>query len=102
MKSILRPSIILLPVIVLILGVVWRMAAAQDKTAAPASGARYTVVATDGSHVIVTDNGTNRLYFYAIDREGKIGDVLKLRGSVDLNQVGKPILKPIDPKPQKK
>jgi hypothetical protein len=64
-------------------------------------GAQYTVVATDGSHIIVTDNKVNRLYFYAIDKDGKIGDELKLRGSVDLLEVGKPSLKPIDAKPQK-
>jgi hypothetical protein len=64
-------------------------------------GALYTVVATDGSHVIVTDNTVNKLYFYAIDKDGKIGDELKLRGSLDLREVGKPSLKPIDAKPQK-
>jgi hypothetical protein len=64
-------------------------------------GALYTVVATDGSHVIVTDNTVNKLYFYAIDKDGKIGDELKLRGAVDLREVGKPSIKPIDAKPQK-
>jgi hypothetical protein len=66
-----------------------------------AAGARYTVVATDGAHIIVTDNGTNKIYFYAIDKDGKVGDELKLRGSLDLSNVGKPSLKPIDAKPQK-
>jgi hypothetical protein len=64
-------------------------------------GGQYSVIATDGAHLIVTDNAKNMLYFYAIDKEGKIGDDLKLRGSVDLKDVGKTSLKPIDAKPQK-
>ena len=62
---------------------------------------KYSVVATDGAHIIVTDNATNKIYFYAIDKDAKIGDELKLRGSLDLNNVGKPSLKPIDAKPQR-
>ena len=50
---------------------------------------------------IVVDNATNKLYYYAIDKEGKIGDELKLRGTVNLQDVGKPSIKPIDAKPQK-
>jgi hypothetical protein len=61
----------------------------------------YTVVSTDGAHVIVTDNAASKLYFYAIDKDGKIGDELKLRGTLDLKDVGKPSMKPIDAKPQK-
>ena len=65
------------------------------------SGAAYTVVQTDGAHLIVTDNKANTLYFYTIDKDGKIGDDLKLRGRLDLTAVGQPSLKPIDAKPQK-
>jgi hypothetical protein len=61
----------------------------------------YTVVSTDGAHVIVTDNAASKLYFYAIDKDGKIGDELKLRGTLDLKDVGKASMKPIDAKPQK-
>ena len=64
-------------------------------------GSRHTIVATDGAHLIVTDNTADKLYFYAIDKEGKIGDELKLRGTVDLSEVGKSTIKPIDAKPQK-
>jgi hypothetical protein len=64
-------------------------------------GARHTVVATDGAHLIVTDNMADKLYFYAIDKDGKIGDELKLRGSVNLSEVGNSTIKPIDAKPQK-
>jgi len=87
--------------VVLVLGVVWRMGAADEKKAEPASGAHYSVVSTDGAHLIVVDNATSKLYFYAIDKDGKIGDELKLRGSADLHDVGKPGIKPIDAKPQK-
>jgi hypothetical protein len=62
----------------------------------------YTVVSTDGAHLIVTDNAAGKLHFYTIDKEGKIGDELKLRGSLDLRDVGKPSIKPIDAKPQTK
>src|SRR5271165_7172627 len=74
-----------------------------DRSAAQKDGgkASYSVVATDGAHIIVVDNGTSKLYFYAIDKDGKIGDELKLRGSVDLHDVGNASLKPIDAKPQK-
>jgi hypothetical protein len=62
----------------------------------------YSVVATDGAHLIVVDNATNKLYYYTIDRDGKVGDELKLRGSLNLQDVGRSSLKPIDAKPQAK
>jgi len=36
----------------------------------------------------------NTLYFYTIDQGKEIGSELKLRGTIDLNQVGKPVIKP--------
>ena len=76
--------------------------AASGAAADPTSGGtHYTVVSTDGAHLIVVDNATNKLYFYAIDKDAKIGEELKLRGSADLTNVGKPSIKPIDAKPQK-
>jgi predicted lipoprotein with Yx(FWY)xxD motif len=54
----------------------------------------YTVVATEGHNLIVTDNHSNTLYFYTIDKDKEVGAELKLRGSVDLNQAGKPEIKP--------
>jgi hypothetical protein len=71
--------------------------AAEPNAGAP----HYTVVSTDGAHLIVVDNATNKLYFYAIDKDAKIGEELKLRGSANLSDVGKPSIKPIDAKPQK-
>jgi predicted lipoprotein with Yx(FWY)xxD motif len=54
----------------------------------------YTVVATEGHNLIVTDNHSNTLYFYTIDKDKEVGSELKLRGSVDLNQAGKPEIRP--------
>jgi hypothetical protein len=71
----------------------WQPARAV-REAESAVSPHYTVVETEGHNLIVTDNHTNMLYFYTIDRDAKIGSDLKLRGSVDLTQVGKPVLKP--------
>jgi len=70
---------------------------ADEKGAAPrdvAGHPRYNVVATEGHNLIVTDNSTNTLYYYTIEREKPIGSELHLRGTVDLTQVGKPVIKP--------
>jgi uncharacterized protein (TIGR03000 family) len=64
----------------------------------PASGPHYTVVMTEGHNLIVTDNRSNTLYFYTIDKDKEVGSELKLRGSIDLNQVGKPAIRPAEPK----
>jgi hypothetical protein len=55
---------------------------------------RYTVIDTEGHNLIVTDNKTEKVYFYTIDKDAKIGSELKLRGTVDLKQVGKKVIKP--------
>jgi hypothetical protein len=68
---------------------------ADDK---PTSGPRYTVVETEGHNLLVTDNGTNTLYFYAVDKGEPVGSELKMRGKLDLNQVGKPSIKPVTTK----
>jgi len=54
----------------------------------------YTVVETEGHNLIVTDNQKNTLYFYTIDKDQPIGSPLHLRGSLDLTQVGGPVLTP--------
>jgi hypothetical protein len=76
----------------------------SDRSAAQKDTAKgsYSVVNTDGAHLIVVDNAANKLYFYTIDKDGKVGDDLKLRGTLNLQDVGKPALKPIDAKPQAK
>jgi hypothetical protein len=53
------------------------------------SGTHYTVVMTEGHNLLVTDNATNKLYFYTIDKDKPIGSPLKLRASIELTNVGK-------------
>ena len=68
---------------------------ATQQPAAAAGGPKYTVIDTQGTNLLVVDNGTNTLYFYTTDPDKTVGDDLKLRGSLDLNTVGKPVLKPV-------
>src|SRR5260370_34543167 len=70
----------------------------QRRVAAPppSAGAHYTVVMTEGHNLLVTDNGTNKLYFYTIDKDKPIGSPLKLRASVDLANVGQEEIKVTD------
>lgn len=58
----------------------------DEKGAAAAH--RYTVVESQAHNLVVTDNERNMLYFYAADRDKPIGAPLKLRGEIDLSQVG--------------
>jgi hypothetical protein len=74
---------------------------AQQQADKPASGPHYTVVETEGTNLVVTDNATNTLYFYTVDKGQPPGSDLKLRGSLDLKDVGKPTLKPKDVNIQK-
>ena|SRR6266851_6828467 len=67
---------------------------AAGAAADTASGPHYTVTETEGHNLIVTDNRADVLYFYTIDKDKEIGSELKLRGKVDLTQVGKPVIKP--------
>jgi hypothetical protein len=67
---------------------------AQDKDKDKAAHPRYTVVFTEATNLCVTDNQTNTLHFYTIDQGEKPGADLKHRGSVDLTQVGKDVIKP--------
>ena len=78
----------------------WQPARAE-REGAMGTFPHYTVVETEGHNLIVTDNGTNTLHFYTIDRDKEIGSDLHLRGSVDLTQVGKPEIKPTNVKIQK-
>ena len=59
-----------------------------------AAAPHYTVVETEGHNLLVTDNVTNTFYFYTVDKGEPVGSELKLRGTVDLNMVGKPSIKP--------
>jgi hypothetical protein len=65
----------------------------QAVQVAPSIGAHYTVVMTEAHNLLVTDNGTNKLYFYTIDKDKPIGSPLKLRASLDLTKVGEEEIK---------
>jgi hypothetical protein len=62
--------------------------------ATPAGGTRYTIVNTEGTNLLVVDNSTNTVYYYTVDPGKAVGDDLKLRGTIDLTEVGKPVIKP--------
>ena len=74
MNSVLRNTLPFGLAALLVLGLVWRMGAAEEKKAEPAAAGKVTVVTTDGAHLIAVDNATQTLYYYAIERDGKIGD----------------------------
>jgi hypothetical protein len=57
-------------------------------------GAKYTVIDTEGTNLLVVDNSNNNMYYYTVDQGKQVGDDLILRGLIDLNQVGKPVVKP--------
>lgn len=63
-----------------------RAGAAEDVK--PSGGPHYTVVETQGFNLLVTDNATNKLYYYATDKDAPVGSSLKLRASLDLSQIG--------------
>jgi hypothetical protein len=80
--------------LVIALGVFAPRARTEAREAAQASGApRYTVVDSEGTNLEVVDNTTNTLYFYTVEPGKEVGDDLHLRGSVDLSEVGRPVLK---------
>jgi hypothetical protein len=58
------------------------------------TGPRYSVIETEAHNLIVTDNKSNTLYFYTIDKDKEVGSELKLRGTIDLSHVGKPGIMP--------
>ncbi len=75
----------------------WLAGSSGPKAAAQAAagaGVRYSVVETDATNLLVVDNAMNTLFFYTVDPDEKPGADLHLRGSVDLNKVGQPVLKP--------
>lgn len=81
-----------------------RPAIAQgEKGGASAGMPRYTVVETEGVHMIVTDNQKQTTYFYTINEGEKPGADLHLRGALDLTQVGKATMHPtlLNPKKRK-
>ena len=67
---------------------------AQPAASQTTAGAKYTVIDSEGTNLTVVDNATNTLYFYCVGQDKSVGDELQLRGSIDLNEVGKPSLTP--------
>jgi hypothetical protein len=59
-----------------------------------AGGPKYTVVETEGTNLLVVDNSSNTMYYYTVDPGKEVGEELHIRGSIDLNEVGKPVIKP--------
>ncbi len=67
---------------------------AQAQRAEPAgSGPRFTVIETQGFNLLVTDNASNKLYYYTADKDASVGSPMKLRASLDLSQVGREEIK---------
>jgi hypothetical protein len=64
-----------------------------DDEAKGGASPHYTVVMTEGHNLLVTDNASNKIYFYTIDKDKPIGSPLKLRASVDLTKVGQDEIK---------
>src|SRR6516225_6640449 len=75
-------------------------AARAQRDDAAVSGPRYSVIDSEAHNLIVVDNKSNTLYFYTIAKGKEVGADLKLRGAIDLKQVGQPTIKPQQAKAQ--
>jgi hypothetical protein len=84
----------------LLVAVAWQPAQA-GRGGSPGPFPRYSVLDSEGHNLIVTDNKTDTLYFYTIDKDARIGSDLKLRGTLDLKQVGKSTIRPTKTKHEK-
>ncbi|MCI0463131.1 MAG: hypothetical protein L0Z62_39800 [Gemmataceae bacterium] len=109
MSDLCKKSGLIVLVLVLVLGVLLGTRLSEPawgvqggKGGPGGGGPRYSVVETQGYNLIVTDNHTNILHFYTIDKDEEIGAPLKLRGTVDLNRVGADVIKPVRAKDKKK
>jgi len=104
MKTALRSLACVVLGVGLALVVVVSLRAEKDdvKAGGGTVGPRYSVVTSEGHNLIVTDNGTNKLYFYTIGADAKLGDELHLRGHFDLKDVGQKTIKPKSVKLKKK
>lgn len=88
------PMVVGITLMVVALIVMNRSHSAPAERAEPAgSGPRYTVVETQAFNLLVTDNATNKLYYYTTDKEASIGAPMKLRASLDLAHVGREEIK---------
>jgi hypothetical protein len=87
------PVVIGLVMMVAALVMMNRSYSAQERAEVAGSGPHYTVVETQGFNLLVTDNATNKLYFYSTDKDAPVGSPMKLRASLDMTQLGKPEIK---------
>jgi hypothetical protein len=94
MSQQLRNALYVVAGFALALVLVFGIGSAKAKPEAADTPSKYTVVATDGTHLIVTDNQAQKVFFYAIEQGGKPGDDLKFRGTISLQDVGKPTITP--------
>src|SRR3984957_3070150 len=79
-----------LAIVAIALAIPARQASGRTEEGSGSGGSpHYTVVMTEGHNLLVTDNASNKLYFYTIDKDKPIGSPLKLRASIDLGSVGK-------------
>jgi hypothetical protein len=101
-KGVVALAVVLALVGGVLIGANLSQPAAAQQGGGGGGGPRYTVVHTEGTNLIVVDNKVNNIYFYTIEPEGKPGDDLILRGSADLNQVGKDKITPKLIHPRKK
>jgi hypothetical protein len=88
------PMVVGATLLVVALIVMARSQPAQaERAEAAGTASRYTVIETQGFNLLVTDNTTNKLYYYATDKDVPVGSPMKLRASLDLTQVGKEEIK---------
>jgi hypothetical protein len=92
-NRVLAACVVLLAIAIIVLWSDHTAIGQRPKGAMPPMGAHYTVVMTEGHNLLVTDNGTNKLYFYTTDKDKPIGSPLKLRAEVDLTKVGEQEIK---------
>jgi uncharacterized protein (TIGR03000 family) len=92
-KSICELLLALLSTLLFLYLIVHEPLALARFEAAASDGPGYSVGDTEASNLIVTDNRRNTLFFYTIDKDQEVGSPLNLRGSIDLTQVGKPVVK---------
>ena len=94
-------ALALVGVVVLLAGTRQAVLGGGEGGAKAAGGPRYSVVLTEGHNLLVTDNGTNKLYFYTVDKDKPVGSPLKLRAALDLTKVGQPEIKITDQRENK-
>jgi hypothetical protein len=95
MKKLGQAGVVVVLVLAIAVGLTLLQGQRQTALAAgeegkPMGGPHYSVVITEAHNLLVTDNATNKLYFYTTDKDKPIGSPLKLRASIDLTKVGDP------------